>query len=63
MVRQLGQDNPGRDQEERQSFNDGLVRVITKLREDNVNEPHAVASAITSYRKVFVNDPSRVLNL
>ena len=62
MIKQVAE-NPGRDQEEKARFKDGLLKVIGTLREDNVNEPNAVATAILAYRAQFVNDPSRVLNL
>ncbi|KAF2138934.1 uncharacterized protein K452DRAFT_360700 [Aplosporella prunicola CBS 121167] len=60
---QLGIVNPGRTEEEQTEWRAGLKQVLKQLREQNVKNAESVASAITEYRREFLKDPSRVLNL
>ncbi|KAL1632667.1 hypothetical protein SLS56_003364 [Neofusicoccum ribis] len=60
---QLGIVNPGRTPEEQEQWRVGLKQVLKGLREDNVRDAESVAAAITKYRREFLQDPSRVLNI
>jgi hypothetical protein len=60
---QLGTSNPGQTEEEKQEWNAGLRTVLKDLREKNTKDPDVVAAAIAEYRRKFLQDPSRVLNI
>lgn len=60
---QLGTSNPGRTEEEKTRWNDGLREVLKQLRSTNTRDPNTVAAAIAKYRRDFLADPTKVLNL
>ncbi|KAL1638742.1 hypothetical protein SLS58_008665 [Diplodia intermedia] len=60
---QLGIVNPGRTPEEQEKWRVDLKQVLKGLREQNVRDAESVAAAITKYRREFLQDPSRVLNI
>ncbi|OMP84059.1 Protein red1 [Diplodia seriata] len=60
---QLGIVNPGRTPEEQDKWRVDLKQVLKGLREQNVRHAESVAAAITKYRREFLQDPSRVLNI
>lgn len=60
---QLGTANPGRTDEERQRWTEGLKAVVQDLRKNNIKDSEVVAASIAAYRRQFLNDSSRVLTL
>lgn len=60
---QLGIVNPGRTPEEQEKWRADLKQVLKGLREQNVKDAESVAAAIAKYRREFLQDPSRVLNI
>ena len=60
---QLGTNNPGRSDDEKSQWTDGLRAVLKELRSKGVRDPGPVALAIADYRRRFFNDQSRVLDL
>lgn len=60
---QLGTANPGRTEEERVQWTKGLRAVLNDLRSRKIKDPEVVAAQITDYRREFLNDPSKILNL
>ncbi|KAJ8104725.1 hypothetical protein OPT61_g10605 [Boeremia exigua] len=63
LLVQLGTANPGKTQEEKQQWNDGLRTVLKDLRQQNVKDPNGIAREIAKYRRQFFNDDTRVVNL
>lgn len=63
LLVQLGTANPGKTQEEKQQWNDGLRSVLKDLRQRNIKDPHGIAQEIAKYRRQFLNDDTRVVNL
>ncbi|KAK7537081.1 uncharacterized protein J3D65DRAFT_696181 [Phyllosticta citribraziliensis] len=63
ILLQLGIVNPGRTQEDQDLWRVGLRQILKSLREQGVKSGEAVAKAIADYRREFLKDPSRVLNL
>lgn len=63
MLVQLGTANPGKTHDERQRWNEGLRQVLKELRQKNTRDPNSIAGDIVHYRRQFLNDDSRVLNL
>lgn len=63
LLLQLGTANPGKTSEERQRWNDGLRNVLKELRSKNVKDPNGIAEEIARYRREFLNDDTRVVNL
>lgn len=60
---QLGTANPGRTDEEKRQWTEGLKLVLKELRQKDTRDPDVVATEIAKYRRQFLKDPSRVLNL
>ncbi|KAF2677462.1 hypothetical protein K458DRAFT_319611, partial [Lentithecium fluviatile CBS 122367] len=63
LLVQLGTANPGKTPDERQRWNDGLRGVLKDLRRKNTKDPTGIALEIAKYRRQFLNDDSRVINL
>jgi hypothetical protein len=63
LLVQLGTANPGKTQDEKQQWNDGLRNVLKELRQKNIKDPNGIAQEIATYRRQFLNDSSRVINL
>ncbi|KAF3010945.1 hypothetical protein E8E13_010283 [Curvularia kusanoi] len=63
LLVQLGTANPGKTQEEKQQWNDGLRSVLKDLRQQNIKDPNGIAREIAKYRRQFLNDDTRVVNL
>jgi hypothetical protein len=63
MLVQLGTVCPGQTQEQKNAWTQGLKAVIRELRGQNVRGAEAVAAAIVEFRRAFIGDPTRVLNL
>ncbi|KAF1951312.1 hypothetical protein CC80DRAFT_209527 [Byssothecium circinans] len=63
LLVQLGTANPGKTPEERQRWNEGLRQVLKDLRQKNTKDPNGIAIAIAQYRRRFLNDDTRVVNL
>jgi hypothetical protein len=63
LLVQLGTANPGKTQEEKQQWNDGLRSVLKDLRQKNIKDPNGIAREIAEYRRQFLNDDTRVVNL
>ena len=55
--------NPGKTSEEKQRWNDGLRGVLKELRQKNIKDPNGIAVEIARYRRQFLNDDTRVVNL
>lgn len=60
---QLGTKNPGQTEDERKKWTEGLKEVVKVLRQRGVNDPELVAKEIANYRRQFLGDETRVLNL
>lgn len=60
---QLGTTNPGRTDEERSQWAEGLKGILKELRQKNVKDPNVVAIEIANYRRRFLKDPTKVLNI
>ncbi|QDS69307.1 hypothetical protein FKW77_002873 [Venturia effusa] len=60
---QLGSLNPGRTDEDKKRWADGLRTLIGSLRAQGVKETDVVASQIASYRRNFFKDPSRIFDI
>lgn len=60
---QLGSLNPGRTEEDKKRWADGLRTLIGNLRTQGVKETDVVASQIASYRRNFFKDPSRIFDI
>ncbi|KAF1833605.1 hypothetical protein BDW02DRAFT_580226 [Decorospora gaudefroyi] len=63
LLVQLGTANPGKTSEEKQRWNDGLRGVLKELRQKNIKDPNGIAAEIARYRRQFLNDDTRVVNL
>ncbi|KAK7192003.1 hypothetical protein PSPO01_01575 [Paraphaeosphaeria sporulosa] len=63
LLVQLGTANPGKTPEERQRWNDGLRGVLKDLRQKNTKDPNGIAMEIANYRRQFLQDDTRVVNL
>lgn len=63
LLVQLGTANPGKTSEEKQKWNDGLRGVLKELRTKNIKDPNGIAVEIAKYRRQFLNDDTRVVNL
>ncbi|USP77719.1 hypothetical protein yc1106_04993 [Curvularia clavata] len=63
LLLQLGTANPGKTSEEKQRWNDGLRGVLKELRQRNIKDPNGIAEEIARYRRQFLNDDTRVVNL
>ncbi|KAJ4355113.1 hypothetical protein N0V95_003195 [Ascochyta clinopodiicola] len=63
LLVQLGTANPGKTQDERQQWNNGLRSVLQDLRQKNIKDPNGIAREIAKYRRQFLKDETRVVNL
>jgi hypothetical protein len=63
LLVQLGTANPGKTPEEKQKWNQGLRLVLKELRQKNIKNPNGIAEEISRYRRQFLEDDARVLNL
>jgi hypothetical protein len=63
LLVQLGTANPGKTTEEKQQWNDGLRGVLNELRKKKIKDPNGIAAEIAKYRRKFLNDDTRVVNL
>ncbi|PVH92203.1 hypothetical protein DM02DRAFT_663169 [Periconia macrospinosa] len=63
LLVQLGTANPGKTNIERQQWNEGLRNVLKDLRIQNSKDPNVIAMEIAKYRRQFLNDDTRVVNL
>lgn len=55
---------PARTAQERRAWNDGLARVIKELRDNkSPMDASSIASRIARFRREFVGDPVKILNL
>jgi hypothetical protein len=44
-------------------WNDGLRGVLNELRQKKIKDPNGIAAEIAKYRRKFLNDDTRVVNL
>ncbi|KAF2728510.1 hypothetical protein EJ04DRAFT_516549 [Polyplosphaeria fusca] len=63
LLVQLGTANPGKTPEEKHQWNAGLRLVLKELRQKNIKNPNGIAQEISRYRRQFLNDDTRVINL
>ncbi|KAF1840162.1 uncharacterized protein K460DRAFT_410763 [Cucurbitaria berberidis CBS 394.84] len=63
LLVQLGTANPGKTPDEKQRWNDGLRGVLKELRQKNIKDPNGIAVEIAKYRRQFLDDDTRVVNL
>ncbi|KAF1973760.1 hypothetical protein BU23DRAFT_123632 [Bimuria novae-zelandiae CBS 107.79] len=63
LLVQLGTANPGKTAEERLRWNDGLRSVLKNMRQRNMRDPNGIAIEIANYRRQFLQDDTRVVNL
>ncbi|KAF1988708.1 hypothetical protein K402DRAFT_327988, partial [Aulographum hederae CBS 113979] len=61
LLMQLGTANPGQNDEEKKLWTDGLREVIRKLRETQTRDPEVVAAEISSFRRAFLKDASKIV--
>lgn len=61
---QLGTESPGETAAEKASWKESLRTMIGQLRTQHMqNTTQEIASKIIAFRREFIGDPSRVLNL
>jgi hypothetical protein len=60
---QLGTANPGKTREEKDQWTAGLRGVLRDLRQRNAKDPVDIAMEIAQYRRRFMNDDTRVINI
>jgi hypothetical protein len=60
---QLGTANPGKTDEEKQQFKDGLKSIIRDLRSKKTEDPEIIAGEFSNYRRHFLQDDTRVVNV
>ncbi|KAL2002863.1 hypothetical protein VTN02DRAFT_5700 [Thermoascus thermophilus] len=60
---QMGSLREGKTPEERDNYIAGLKQIINDMRRDKVKDFNTVATEIATYRRRFLQDPSRVLPL
>jgi hypothetical protein len=60
---QLGNIREGSTTEEKRQYLDGMKKIIDDMRRDKVKDLTTIANKIISYRRRFLDDPSRVLPL
>ena len=60
---QLGTANPGHTEEDRTRWVHGLRDLLKRMREANTTNPNTVVLEIAKYRREFLGDPSKILNL
>jgi hypothetical protein len=63
LLVQLGTANPGKTSEEKQRWNDGLRGVLKDLRQRNIKDPNGIAAEIARFRREFLKDDTRVVNM
>jgi hypothetical protein len=63
LLVQLGTANPGKTPEEKQQWNEGLRGVLNDLRKRRIKDPSGIAAEIARYRREFLSDDTRVVNL
>jgi hypothetical protein len=63
MLVQLGMDCPGQTEEEKTRWNNGLKAVIKSLRIQKIQGSEEVAAKIVEFRRAFIGDATKVLNL
>jgi len=63
LLVQLGTENPGKTDEEKQKWNVGLKELIKNLRNQRVADSDIVAASIAEYRRKFRGDDYAILNL
>jgi hypothetical protein len=63
LLVQLGTANPGKTTEEKQQWNEGLRGVLNDLRKRRIKDPSGIAAEIARYRREFLSDDTRVVNL
>lgn len=65
LLQALGTESiPAYTVEEKQKWRDGLSEVIQELRNTDMGQDAiAIASRIAEYRRQFVGDPTKILNL
>src|SRR6266536_5896423 len=63
ILLQLGRVREGTTGQEQQQYIDGMKRIIADMRRDKINDLNSIASQISSYRRQYLQDPSRVLTL
>ena len=63
LLVQLGTENPGKTDEEKQKWNVGLKELIKNLRNQKVADSDIVAASIAEYRRKFRGDDYAILNL
>lgn len=60
---QMGATNPGRSSEEKSKWNAGLRTLLMQLGAAGTRDASTMAAAIAEYRRTFLADPTKVLNL
>ncbi|CAI6340831.1 unnamed protein product [Periconia digitata] len=63
LLVQLGTANPGKTPDEKTQWNEGLRNVLKNLRKENSKDPNAIAQEIAKFRREFLKDDTRVVNL
>ncbi|KAF2758921.1 hypothetical protein EJ05DRAFT_326466 [Pseudovirgaria hyperparasitica] len=63
ILLQLGTTNPGRTDEEQSEWKEGLKGVLKTLKQSKTHELNLIVNAIANYRRDFLKDPTRILNL
>lgn len=60
---QMGTVREGKTEKEKEAYLAGLKETITEMRRDKVKDFSTVATEVATYRRRFLQDPSRVLPL
>lgn len=55
--------NPGQTDEEREQYSNGLMRLIRRLKTDDITDIEEIANRITQYRREFIGDVSKIFSI
>jgi len=63
LILLLGTSSPAQSEDQKAAWSDGIKATIAELRSQNIKQPQEIAAKILEFRRKFLGDPSRVLNL
>lgn len=63
IILELGHTNPGRTEDEKAAYSEGLKNLLEQLKNQGVVAAEEIAPAVLSFRREYQSDPTRILNL
>jgi hypothetical protein len=63
IIIDLGIECPSTDENVKAAWHEGLKVFSEQLRAEKVRDPEVIASKLVQFRRAFIGDPSRILNL